>query len=230
MALLFSFFYALPVTWVYRWTRPRKKYNPDLVHTLLVVPIAISLVVFLVKDSIALAFSLAGHCRRGSVPRDIEGPPRCHLHVHRHWHRIVGWYRYRSSGYFGLGGFQCRCFGHLAHELRGEACCPVRVQAGASRQVVARCRSGTQAGKIPKSYNAKLRVHTAQVEAAQQAAVALLATYAKRWRQVRIVQQEDSTAIVEFDVRLKKTADPAAFTRELEKSTEGHTVKVELEL
>ena len=90
--------------------------------------------------------------------------------------------------------------------------------------------SGAQAGKFPKPYNAKLRIHTAQGEAAQQAAVALLETYAKQWRQVRIVQEEDSTVIVEFDVRLKKTADPAAFTTALEKSTEGHTVKVELEL
>ncbi|MDE2809660.1 MAG: hypothetical protein OXN90_14695, partial [Gemmatimonadota bacterium] len=89
--------------------------------------------------------------------------------------------------------------------------------------------SGAQAGKAPKPYNAKLRVHTTQIEAAQQAAVALLPTYATRWEQVRIVKQEDGTAIVEFDVRLKKKADPAAFTTALEKSTEGHTGKVKLE-
>ena len=60
MSLLFSFLFALPVVWVYRWTRPRKKYDPSFAQTLLVVPIAIALVVFLVKDSIALAFSIAG--------------------------------------------------------------------------------------------------------------------------------------------------------------------------
>ena len=60
MSLLFSFLFALPVTWVYRWTRSRKKYNQAFAQTLLVVPIAIALVVFLVKDSVALAFSLAG--------------------------------------------------------------------------------------------------------------------------------------------------------------------------
>ena len=60
MSLLFSFLFALPVVWVYRWTRPRKKYDQAFAQTLLVVPIAIALVVFLVKDSIALAFSIAG--------------------------------------------------------------------------------------------------------------------------------------------------------------------------
>ena len=60
MALLFSFLFTLPVTWVYRWTRPRKIYNQAFAQTLIVVPIAIALVVFLVKGSLALAFGLAG--------------------------------------------------------------------------------------------------------------------------------------------------------------------------
>src|SRR5512137_2379712 len=60
VALLMAFLVTLPVTWVYRWTRPRKRYNQSFAHTLLVVPIAIALVVFLVKGSLALAFSLAG--------------------------------------------------------------------------------------------------------------------------------------------------------------------------
>ena len=60
LALAMAFWLTLPITWLYRWTRPRKQYSQSFVHTLIVIPIAISLVVFLVKDSIALAFSLAG--------------------------------------------------------------------------------------------------------------------------------------------------------------------------
>ncbi|MCY4120321.1 MAG: DUF4956 domain-containing protein, partial [Acidobacteria bacterium] len=41
-------------------TRQRKKYSQSFAHTLLVIPIAIALVVFLVKGSLALAFGLAG--------------------------------------------------------------------------------------------------------------------------------------------------------------------------
>ena len=229
MALLFSFFYALPVTWVYRWTRPRKKYNPDLVHTLLVVPIAIALVVFLVKDSLALAFSLAGIVAAVQFRTTLRDP-------------LDATYMFIVIGIGLSAGIGIGQVAILASVAFNAVVLGIwRMNYGAKPVALSGFRlvrpakplpdvSGTQAGKIPKSYNAKLRVHTAQAEAAEQAAVALLATYAKRWRQVRIVQQEDSTVIVEFDVRLKKTADPAAFTRELEKSTEGHTVKVELEL
>ena len=60
VALTLAFALTLPVTWVYRWTREHKKYSQSFVHALLVMPIAISLVVFLVKGSIAMAFGLAG--------------------------------------------------------------------------------------------------------------------------------------------------------------------------
>ena len=60
VALVLAFGVTLPITWVYRWTRPRKKYSQSFAHTLLVIPISIALVVFLVKGSLALAFSLAG--------------------------------------------------------------------------------------------------------------------------------------------------------------------------
>ena len=229
MALMFSFFYALPVTWVYRWTRPRKKYNPDLVHTLLVVPIAISLVVFLVKDSIALAFSLAGIVAAVQFRTTLRDP-------------LDATYMFIVIGIGLSAGIGIGQVAVLASVAFNAVVLGIwRMNYGAKPVALSGFRlvrpakslpgmSDAQADKVPKPYNANLRVHTGQVEAAQQAAVALLATYAKRWRQVRVVQQEDGTAIIEFHVRLKKTANPAAFTSELEKSTEGHTVKVELEL
>ena len=60
VALILTFGVTLPITWVYRWTHPREKYSQSFAHTLLVMPVAITLVVFLVKGSLALAFSLAG--------------------------------------------------------------------------------------------------------------------------------------------------------------------------
>lgn len=46
VALVLAFGVTLPITWLYRWTRPRKKYSQSFAHTLLVIPIAIALVVF----------------------------------------------------------------------------------------------------------------------------------------------------------------------------------------
>jgi Domain of unknown function (DUF4956) len=50
----------LPVAWVYTMTRQKKGYKQALVQTLIVLPAVVAGVVILVKNSLALAFSLAG--------------------------------------------------------------------------------------------------------------------------------------------------------------------------
>jgi hypothetical protein len=50
----------VPVTWVYMVTRSRRGYNESVVHTLLILPVAVTGIVMIVHDSVALAFSLAG--------------------------------------------------------------------------------------------------------------------------------------------------------------------------
>lgn len=230
MSLLFSFLFALPVTWVYRWTQPRKKYSQAFAQTLLVVPIAIALVVFLVKDSVALAFSLAGIVAAVRFRTSLNEP-------------MDAVYMFIVIGIGLAAGIQYGSVAILASVAFNTVSLGVwRMNWGAEPAVLSGFRlvhspqegsstgaSGARAGKAPKPYNAKLRMHTTQLEAAQQAAVALLPIYATRWEQVRIVEQKDGAAIVEFDVRLKKKTDPAAFTAALEKSAEGHTGKVELE-
>lgn len=60
VSMAVAFGLSLPIAWLYTWTRQGKKYSPSLAQTLVILPIAISLVVFLVKGSLPLAFSLAG--------------------------------------------------------------------------------------------------------------------------------------------------------------------------
>jgi hypothetical protein len=50
----------IPVTWVYILTRGRRGYEESVVHTLLILPVAVTGIVMIVKSSVALAFSLAG--------------------------------------------------------------------------------------------------------------------------------------------------------------------------
>ena len=87
--------------------------------------------------------------------------------------------------------------------------------------------AGDANGKKP--YNAQLRIHTTKVDAAQQATIPILESNAKRWQEAQVIQKEDGTSIVVFDVRLKKSADLSAFIREIEKSEKKHVGKVELE-
>lgn len=58
-AMMWALAVALPVAWVLMRTR-RLRYDPSLVHTLIVLPIVVAGVVLVVKNSLALAFALAG--------------------------------------------------------------------------------------------------------------------------------------------------------------------------
>jgi len=60
VAVTSAFLLALPVAWVYMFTRQRKGYRPSDVQALVLMPVVVSGVVVLVKSSLPLAFSLAG--------------------------------------------------------------------------------------------------------------------------------------------------------------------------
>jgi hypothetical protein len=50
----------LPVSWTYMAIRKRNEYDQSLVETIMILPIAVTSLVILVHNSVALAFSLAG--------------------------------------------------------------------------------------------------------------------------------------------------------------------------
>jgi hypothetical protein len=60
IAMCFSALLTLPVAWLYILTRQKKGFRQSLVHTLIILPVVVGGVVVLVKNSLALAFSLAG--------------------------------------------------------------------------------------------------------------------------------------------------------------------------
>jgi hypothetical protein len=51
---------SLPVSWVYMFTRQKKGYSQSVVHSLILLPVVVAMVAALVRNSLALAFSLAG--------------------------------------------------------------------------------------------------------------------------------------------------------------------------
>ena len=50
----------VPVTWLYIVTRRHRGFEESVVHTLLILPVAVTGIVMIVQSSLALAFSLAG--------------------------------------------------------------------------------------------------------------------------------------------------------------------------
>jgi hypothetical protein len=60
LTLIGALLVAYPVARVYQWTNDAETYRPDFGRALMLLPIAIAMAVFIVKDSLALAFSLGG--------------------------------------------------------------------------------------------------------------------------------------------------------------------------
>jgi hypothetical protein len=60
VAMIVAGLIALPVAWIYILTRQKKGFRQSQVHTLVMLPVVVAGVVVLVKNSLALAFSLAG--------------------------------------------------------------------------------------------------------------------------------------------------------------------------
>ena len=51
---------VIPVAWVYMLTKRRERWDPSVVQTVILLPLAIAGIVAVVRNSLALAFSLAG--------------------------------------------------------------------------------------------------------------------------------------------------------------------------
>lgn len=60
LAVSGSLLLLIPVVWVYMITRQQRGYDESVVHTVVILPIAVTALVIVVQDSVALAFSLAG--------------------------------------------------------------------------------------------------------------------------------------------------------------------------
>lgn len=73
VAMTWAMAMALPVAWTLTRTR-RLRYDPSLVHTIIVLPIVVAGVVLVVKNSLALAFALAGIVAGVRFRQKLEEP------------------------------------------------------------------------------------------------------------------------------------------------------------
>jgi hypothetical protein len=60
LQMIAAFLLVLPIAFVYVRTRTRVKFDHSLVQTVIVLPIVVTAILVVVRDSLALAFSLAG--------------------------------------------------------------------------------------------------------------------------------------------------------------------------
>ena len=226
VALAMAFWVTLPITWLYRWTRPRKKYNQSFVHTLLVIPIAISLVVFLVKDSIALAFSLAGIVAAVRFRTSLEEP-------------MDSVYLLMAIGIGLAAGTQLILVAYLASLVFVIVTLGVwKSNFGAQPEVLSGWRidnsgkwgpaPGEEGIATENLYNAQIEVHATKVNVAKKSTVQILESSTKRWQVANVAENPDGTSIVMFDVWLKKSVTLPSLIQDIEENGRGCIKSVKL--
>ncbi len=226
VALAMAFWVTLPITWLYRWTRPRKKYSQSFAHTLLVIPIAISLVVFLVKDSIALAFSLAGIVAAVRFRTSLEEP-------------MDSVYMLMAIGIGLAAGTQLILVAYLASLVFVIlTLCVWKSNFGAQPEVLSgwKIDNSRKWGTAPGGgaiatenlYNAQIEVHTTKVNVARKSTAQILEPSTKRWQVADVVENPDGTAMVVFDVWLKKSVTLPSFIQDIEENGRGCIKSVKL--
>ncbi len=226
VAMILAFGVTLPITWLYRWTQPRKKYSQSFVHTLLVIPITIALIVFLVKGSLALAFSLAGIVAAIRFRTSLEEPIDCV-------------YMLMAIGIGLAAGTQLTTVAYLASLVftililgvwkSNYAALPTEITGW-------KIDSFEKLGKAPdgediptkEAYNAQIEVHTTKVNAAKKATALILVPNTKRWQIADVVKNTDGTAIVVFDIWLKNSVTLTTFIQDIEESGKGYINNVKL--
>jgi hypothetical protein len=216
-------------------TRPRRRYNQAFAQTLLVVPIAITLVVFLVKGSLALAFSLAGIVAAVRFRTTLEEP-------------LDAVYLFIVIGTGLAAGVQLLFIALIASVVFNAVVLTVwRLNVGSRPVVIDGWRlveappglpapaasaavppeAADSAEEPAERFNARLRLHVSNVEKAQTLAIGLLEDRVKAWQVAEVIQDPDGSSVIEFDLRLKKSTDLAAFIKEIEQG-DPYVARVEL--
>ena len=226
VALVLSFGVTLPITWVYAWTRPLKKYSQSFAHTLLVMPVAISLVVFLVKGSLALAFSLAGIVAAVSFRISLK-------------ETMDAVYMFIVIGIGLAAGTQLTTVAYIASVAFVAITLGVWKTNYAARppllsgwRIVSPRKSvGISKKEDDASGNtrdSRIAVHATNVNAAQKAAGRTLDFGALKWNIAEVIENKDETVVVMFDVSSSQSVDLSSLIRDIERRGKKQIKGVEL--
>lgn len=221
-AMFWALLVTLPVAWTLTRTR-RLRYDPSLVHTLIVLPLVVAGVVLVVKNSLALAFALSAIVAGVRFRQSLEEPEEAvyvllslgiglaagvqaldiALVMSMAFTFIV-----MTFWRFDIGAIYSR--GRGAQLAIGDKSLLKSVRESARE--IAESEAAQPDGMKSQGM---LVVKTYDREGARQAVESVLGRLASEWR---IVEPESSNGVAHFDalLRLKKNAEPADLVAELE--------------
>jgi hypothetical protein len=202
-AMLGALVLAIPVAWVYLITRRRKGFAQSVVHTILMLPLAVAGTMVLVQNSIPLAFSLAGLAVLRFRNTLDDTKDAIYLFV------ATGIGISSAAHALDVGLALSFLFSSTAVVLwwtdLGRT--PAKLKARLTLEKLRETREmriPVPADGLPADpWNAVLRVHASNSDEAQSAVESVLRESAKRWELTGITPGEHGFQQIEYVVRLK---------------------------
>jgi hypothetical protein len=224
LAIIGTLALVLPIAWVYRYTRGLRT-DRSLVQSMIVLPVVVAGIVIVVKNSLALAFSLAGIVAAVRFRNTLKDPRDAvyvflaiglglaagvqaldvALVVSFAFNLIV-----LVTWVFDVGGVEAAgAEGALAV---GDA--RLRVARGAEQRGA--IRAELPAGARDMEADGILLLHSPDPDAVLESLDAALGNETKEWRVVGTRPSTDGVTTLEIVIRLKKDGDPVRLLGDLE--------------
>jgi Domain of unknown function (DUF4956) len=237
---------VLPVAWVYVMTRERKANAGSTVQTIMLLPAVVAGVAILVRNSLPLAFSLAGIAAAINYRTRIRQPQD---EVYVFLAIVMGLasglqvisIAFAVSLVFNLLVITLTSteFGRTAGALDGISVRPHLAGHGPASAgghnggAVDTALSPDHDGRpkeraVEQPLDTVLRVYTRDPEALRPAVEGILATQVKAWRFERVVAGEEPEARLEYRVRLRKRVPGPVLVAQVQGTVRGADVRAEL--
>ena len=223
LGMIASFVLALPIAWVYLWTHARKRTVRGFARTLIIVPLAISVVVFLVKGSLALAFSLAGIVAAVRFRSALEEPSDAGYMFIVIAIGLAAGVQLLVIAWLGSMFF-------LAAELlvwRTNILRDDMLLVGWHLEKVPPLEF-EEAGLDEDRRDVALRIHTTNFANAIAVIEPLLEARTARWDRTEEASTEPGVSVLRFDLRLKKKAKLKDLAQEIRAAAGEHVTRVEV--
>ncbi len=212
MAMIGALLLTIPVAWVHVLTRRAKGFRQSLVHTLIILPIAVAGMLVLVQHSITLAFSLAGIVALVRFRNTLDDTKDAV-------------YIFVATGIGIAAAVEALAVGAAMSVLFNVVIIvlwaldigrvPVGVERPASRP-------------RPLFAEALLRVHTASPGPAQKSVETLLDEQSDGWTLRRVESAGDGRSMLDYEVTLNKHTTRDVLLRRILTRGRPHVVGVEL--
>jgi hypothetical protein len=225
-AMLGAVALALPVAWVFVITRRRKGFSQSIVHTLIILPIAVAGIMVVVQNSLPLAFALAGIAALRFRNTLDDTKDAIYLFV------ATGIGIAAAADQFDIGLALSFLFNTTIVVLwwTNYGRTPAQIKA---KLMLRRLRQ-TRETRIPGAasavtdpLNAILRVHVVNPDAAQSAVAAVLAQASKQWELTGVTPGANGFSTLDYVVRLRARTARGALLNELRVSGQPDVVGAE---